>query len=566
MTGCANRGNAPMATGAMPWFPVAGSVLAGVLWVPQAALIAWAIGGIATNAPLSQTLAAALALVLIGAARAGLEALASAAAFRHARLVLSRERAAALARLAGTSPLDISRPASGLAASIIAEQAEAIVPYLAKFGPARARATIEPLVILAVVLPISWLAAGLLIMAAPVIPLFMALIGWRARAASSRQLQAAGDINAFLLDRLRGLAAIRALSAVEVTAARLTRESQGLRSRTMAVLRIAFLSSAALELFAALGVALSAGYIGLHLLGQIGFGVWGAPLSLAEGMFILLLAPALFEPLRSLAAVWHDRAAGQAALEAIRALSASTARLPEETPVARPVALPRIWRAISDAPPALRLRNVGFCHAGATVPVLSGFDLDIAAGARVALFCRSGGGKTTVLSLIAALAVPSAGEIMIGGVALSPQTAARLRARIAWIGQKPHFFAGSLRTNLTLGRAASDPAAFARAADMAALTGFGAGDRQLGEDGSGLSGGEALRLALGRAAFDPARDLILADEPTAHLDRLTAGRISDGLLELAVGRTLIVATHDPVLAARMDVVVEPGLTGWRVAS
>src|SRR6478752_9630380 len=139
---------------------------------------------------------------------------------------------------------------------------------------------------------------------------------------------AMGSMNAFLLDRLRGLATLRALDAVDATAQRLGESAQSLRTRTMAVLRIAFLSSAVLELFSALGVAMVAAYVGFHLLGTLGFGTWGRTLSLGEGLFVLLLAPAFFEPLRELSAVWHDRAAGEAALASLARLSQGGVALP----------------------------------------------------------------------------------------------------------------------------------------------------------------------------------------------------------------------------------------------
>lgn len=538
-----------------------GQTAAALLWPLQAALIAWAIGGVAQGAPLSATAGAALGVAALGIIRGGLEAAASRLAFRSARAALSTARAAAAAALAAVSPIDARRPASGLAASVLAEQAEAVVPYLARFNPARVKAAVVPLAIVAVILPFSWVAALALLIAAPTIPVFMALIGWRAKAASEKQLQAMGGVNGFLLDRLRGLATIRGLGAVAQTARRLRREAETVRTNAMAVLRIAFLSSATLELFAALGVALTAGYVGLHLLGEIDFGAWGRRLSLAEGVFVLLIAPAVFEPLRELAAVWHDRAAGQAALEALAALARDAAKLPEAasppaglSSTALPAASPA-WP--TGGPPAVQLRGLVFTHAGAAAPTLTGFDVDVAAGARVALFCRSGGGKSTILSLIAGLATAQHGEILIGGAPLDRHGAAALRARVAWIGQKPHFVAGSLRANVALGRPEIDGRAAARALAACGLAEDAAdfGRRQVGENGAGLSGGEAVRLALSRAAADPARDLVLADEPTAHLDRAAAQKIAQALLALSVGRTLIVATHDPVLAARMDRVV-----------
>ena len=446
--------------------------------------------------------------------------------------------------------MDPARPASGMAASVIAEQAEAVVPYLVRYQPARWRAMVVPLVILPVVACLSWMAALVLLLAAPLIPVFMALVGWRAKAASEAQMVEMGSMNAFLLDRLRGLGTLRALAAVDATADRLSESAQSLRTRTMAVLRIAFLSSAVLELFSAIGVALVAAYIGFHLLGSLQFGTWGHRLSLAEGMFILLLAPAFFEPLRELSAVWHDRAAGEAALESLAKLSLGGVPLPgAQTPVS----------AIVDtrSPPSLHLRGLHFAHPGQT-SCITGLNLHVAAGEHIALTGASGSGKTTLLSLIAGLLAAQQGTITVGGVHVSDTTVAALRTRMVWMGQKSHVFAGSVRTNVALGRAGVDTTQVEAAIHFAALDNVAQAQVgvALGEGGTGLSGGEAVRLALARVAVHTSADIILVDEPTAHLDTETAERVADALLSLARGKTLIAATHDPVLAARMQRVVQ----------
>jgi ATP-binding cassette subfamily C protein CydD len=534
----------------------AGSRLAGALqvaaalvWIPQAAALSAAVGGIASGRSPEAAFAPALLVLALGLVRAALDAAGSRLAFKAARRALSAWRERAARAIAADSPLDISRPPSGLAASALAEQAEAIVPYLARFQPARLRATVVPVAILLCVLVYSWAAALVLLVAAPLIPIFMALIGWRAKAASERQLGAVGSMNAFLLDRLRGLATIRALDAVEVTAARVRAEAESLRARTMAVLRIAFLSSAVLELFAALGVAMVAVYVGFHLLGDLRFGAWGGRMNLTGGLFVLLLAPAFFEPLRELAAAWHDRAAGEAALDALERLCRSRAPLLGADDAAP--AAPRESRA-----PAVHIEGLRHRHAGRAAWVFDGFDLSVAAGEHVALLAPSGAGKSTLLALIAGLAAPEAGRIAIGGEILDEASAAALRGRMAWIGQAPHIFAGTLVANVSLGRPAVTPgrvAAALKAMRLGHLRRRGAA--AIGEGGVGLSGGEALRLALARVAATPEADLILADEPTAHLDSVTAAEIADALFALAHGRTLIVATHDPALAARMGRVI-----------
>ncbi|PWE55932.1 thiol reductant ABC exporter subunit CydD [Metarhizobium album] len=527
-------------------------VVAALLWLPQAAAISYAIGGIAENGSLQDAFLPVAVVVVVGCLKVLLDAFAARLAFLDARAILSRKRADALQSLAARSPLDRSAPASGLAASVVAEQADMIVPYLSRFQPARLKSTVVPLVIVAAVLPFSWMAALVLFISGPLIPIFMALIGWRAQAASEKQLVRTGSLNAFLLDRLRGLATIRALGAVDRTAIRLAEEADSLRRRTMAVLRIAFLSSAVLELFAALGVALMAVYVGFHLLGHLDIGAWGGQLSLAEGLFILLLAPAFFEPLRELAAVWHDRAAGEAALKALDELAVKGSVLLGGGDAAATLAATRC------PAPSVRVEAVSFTHAGRTEPTLQAISLAVAAGERVALLGPSGCGKSTLIALIAGLAAADSGRISIGGTELTAKTADRLRRGIAFVGQKPHIFAGSVAANIGLGRPGVDGVCRDKAMRTVSFEEIARhhGPSPLGENGVGLSGGEVLRLALARAAAGEDAGLVLADEPTAHLDRQTAAGIVDGLMALSQGRTLIVATHDPLLAARMDRIVD----------
>lgn len=525
---------------------------AALLWLPQAGLIAWALQRLADGGGVQGVLGPAVGLAALGMLRALLDATGARWCFRATRAQLTSLREAAVAALAARSPLDAGRTPSGQAASVLAEQAESVVPYLSRFQPTRLRVMLVLPAILLAVAPLSWVAALALLLAAPLIPLFMALIGWRAQAASQAQLVELGGMNAFLLDRLRGLATIRSLQAVDLTARRLRRSADDLRRRTMKVLRIAFLSSAVLELFAALGVATVAVYVGLHLLGLLEFGAWRGRLSLGEGLFLLLLAPAFFEPLRDLSAVWHDRAAGQAALAALQRLGDGGLMLADAQAASAPADRPA---AGMRRPPALVLQRVGFHHAGAPqARVLDGFDLQVAAGEHVALLGPSGSGKTTLLSLIAGLAPATGGQVLVDGVPLGAHNAAALRARMAWIGQSPHVFAGTVQANVALGRPGIGSREVAQALRIAALDGVAqahAGNA-LGEAGAGLSGGEALRLAIARAAADPQADLLLVDEPTAHLDSATAADVTERLLMLAQGKTLIVATHDPVLAARLD--------------
>lgn len=569
--------------------------LSPLLWIPQAALLALGVARLQSGAGLSGVVWPAAGIVMAGLLRAWLDAWSSTRMFESARERLSLWRERAITSLSARSPLDRSRLHAGTAASVLAEQAEAILPWLTRYHGAMWRVRLMPLLILLPVAWYSWAAATVLITAAPLIPLFMVLVGWRARAASEAQWLQMSSMNAFLLDRLRGLPTLRALGSVQATARRLRASAEDLRQRTMKVLRIAFLSSAVLELFSALGVAMVAAYVGFHVLGYLEFGAWGGRLTLGEGLFILLLAPSFFEPLRELAAVWHDRAAGVAAMDALERLNGNGLPLLDEATIVRPgaggaaadslssadhdqsapdavkpaSAKAALVKAASVKPasadpaspqrpaPGVRLSDLGFAFPDEK-PVFQAFSLAVRPGEHVALVGGSGTGKTVLMSLLAGLLVPTSGRIEIDGQTLAPDTVRALRERMAWMGQRAHVFAAPVRDNIALGRPTVDDERVRQAIAKARLDAVAQAHPgiSLGEGGTGLSGGEAARLALARLMAAPEADLLLADEPTAHLDSETADQVAESLVTLARGRTLIVATHDPRLAARMDRVVQ----------
>ena len=537
------------------------STVAVLLWVPQAWCIAVAAGNIATKHNQSDIWGLALFVLALGFVRSGLMATSNRYAFLSARAQLQMKRQNAVEALIAHSPTDIRKPTSGLAASIIAEQAETLTPYFSKFQPARVRAAIVPIVIVFFILPFSWAAATALMLSMPLTPIFMALIGWRTQQVSEEQLVKMGDMNAFLLDRLRGLATIRSLDAVDLTANRVRQSAESLKIRTMAVLKIAFLTSAVLEFFSALGVAMVAVYVGFHLLGEIAFGSWGKPLTLREGMFILLLAPAFFEPLRDLSSVWHDRAAGQAALKALEQLSYKSISFPGTNLLLSPPTIQENPTKPFRIPPSIIIKNLTFRYKPEQCPVFKKFSCSIAPGEHIALLGPSGLGKSTLLALIAGLISFEEGEILFDHCLLSDTTATDIRKTIAWLGQRSYVFPATLFRNVSVGRPDISQEQILAALEIASLRNVAEkyGRAPLGEAGAGLSGGEVLRLLLARAAANPRASVILADEPTAHLDTQTAQYITEGLLRLGKGKTMLVATHDATLAARMDRVIDIGL-------
>ena len=522
------------------------SVAAGLVGLAQAAVVAQALGALlapgAGWGPASPW-GAALAFAGLALLRALLALRAEALAQTAAETVIARARERLVAAEAARSDAN-PFGAAGAIAALAGEKLELLGPYLARYGLARARVAVLPPVILALALWQSWAVGAILLVAGPLIPVFMALIGLAAKEASARQMAEIGTLNDALVERLSALLDIRLLGAAAAVTQGFARQAADLRGRTMAVLRIAFLSSTVLELFAAIGVAMVAVYVGFSLLGALDFGSWGAPLSPQAGILLLLLAPEFFQPLRDLAAAWHDKAAAEAVLDEIAAHAADRGT-PLAGQGARVAPLPGPAQIVLDG---CRLPS------GRALPLIV-----IQPGERVALTGASGAGKTSVLRLIAGLGAPGQGRVLVAGQPLDGATADAWRARLGWMPQAPHFRAGSLRANLTLGRSGDLPQALRDAAVEGVVRGLPRGlDTRLGESGGGLSGGEARRLTLARALL-AAPDVILADEPTADLDPVTAAQVAEGLLaQAARGAALVVATHDPALAARMDRVIDLG--------
>ena len=517
---------------------------AGALWLVQAFAAAQAIAAW-VQAEGSTGLVWAAGFTAAALVRAALEHLGGGQIHRAADRAVAEERQALLDREARRPE---GGPASAEIAALATQKLALLRPYLTRFRPAMLRVRLLPPLILAASLAVSWAVAAVLLVAGPLIPVFMALVGMAAREASEKQMAEIGDMNALLIDRIAALPDIRLLDATARAEADFAARAEGLRARTMAVLRVAFLSSTILELFSALGVALVAVYVGFTLLGEIGIGHWGG-LTLAEGLFVLLLAPEFFQPLRDMAAAWHDRASA-------RAVAAELMALEEDR---RPAILGQgVKAAPLPGPVSIRLSGVSVTRGGARVALP---DMALAPGDAVALTGPSGSGKTSALMAVAGLLPPGTGRMEVAGVPLADDTADAWRARLALVPQTVHIPDATVQAFLDPHGTGGDPGRALRTAnaeDVVARLPEGMATR-LGETGAGVSGGEARRLLVARAHLSGA-DVVLADEPTADLDSETARHVIAGLRALAErGATLLVATHDPRLVAAMDRVVEmPG--------
>lgn len=519
-------------------------IVSGLLWPVQAAAIAWAVSDWAAGAT-GATWSAALLFLGAGVLRAVLTGHAERNAFRVADKVVHDERERLLDREARLLRPDLS---SAEVAALVTEKIPALAPYFSRYRPAMMRVRVLPLAYLALVAAFSWIAALVLVVAGPLIPVFMALVGMAARDASARQMAEIGDMNRLLVDRIAVMPDARLLDGEARSRRAFAAAAERLRARTMAVLRIAFLSSTVLELFAALGIAMVAVYVGFSLLGEITVGAWATPLTLFEGLFILLLAPEFFQPLRDLAAAWHDKAAADSVRDELSGL--------EDT---RPPAILGQGRRVAPlaGAPSITLEGVTV-RRGARVIALP--DLHAAPGDSIALQGPSGSGKSTLLDTIAGLVEPETGAVSVAGQPLTGETADAWRARCALVPQAVHLPDVTLREFLDPHGDGADPAPAlgkARALDVVAALPDGL-ETRLGETGAGVSGGEMRRLMLARA-FHKGTDVIMVDEPTADLDDHTAALILDTLREAAAeGRTVIAATHDPALIAAMARTVTMG--------
>ncbi|SFJ11936.1 thiol reductant ABC exporter subunit CydD [Caulobacter sp. UNC279MFTsu5.1] len=502
------------------------------------AAIAFAAGLALAIDALPRGLAAAgpwlVVLALAAAARGLLARRAAEAGARAAASVKAQARHDAVASVLG------GRVTGGEALSAVVEGVEALDGHVARFEPARRAAAVAPLLLIAAIAVATPVAAGILLATLVPFGLVMALAGGAAAEESRRQFLALERLSGLFLDRVRALPLVLAFQAEGAVTRDLSVAADDLARRTIRVLRVAFLSSGALEFFAALSVALVAVYCGFNLLRLLPFPV-PEQLDLKRAFFALALAPEVYAPLRRLAAAYHDRQAAEAAALTLAALPA-----PAPAPPA----------AAFGAPPALRFQAVTVSYEAGEAPVLDGFDLDIAPGEVVALLGPSGSGKTTLLNLLLGLAPLSGGEVSIGDQRLSHLGS--IAASVAWAGQSPVILPGTLADNLALAYPGADREAIQRAARAvgldAVLDDRGGLDTRLDERGAGLSGGERRRLGLARALLKPA-PILLLDEPTADLDAASEQALLPILREAAHGRTTLIATHSEIVAALADRVV-----------
>jgi len=469
---------------------------------------------------------AAAGFVVFAALRAAALHKAETLAFERGAAARRRLRTGAVSALLAAGPTALRGRHSAELAAIAVDRVEAMNGLHASWVPATMLAVAGPALAGLAALAADWRSGILLLLAGLLVPVAMAIAGIGAGLAARRQFVAMTRLQIRFLDRIRGISTIVLAGRTGEEAAALAQGADELRARTMRVLRVAFLSSTALDLAAAAAlIAIAIRFAGL-LHGNLAL----APTAL----FLLLLVPEFFAPLRAFAAVYQDRMAAEAAAEDFCALPA----LPDAIPAAE-------IRQINAEGVTLAFEDV--CFSWENRPVLNELSFRVRGGEILLVTGASGAGKSTIIDLILGFITPQSGKVTFNGIELETLVPAARTRMIGWIGQKPMIFNGSIAENILFGRPEAGPEQMTEAIRLARLTDVIAAlphglETRIGEAGFGLSGGQAQRIAIARAFLQNA-PLLLLDEPTAHLDPAIERDVLESLKRLAIGRTVIMASH-----------------------
>jgi len=527
--------------------------LSGVLLVGQAALLAHILHQlIIEHTDKYELVDSFIGLILIVGLRAGCSWGREIFGYRCGEQIRLHIRQLILNRLHSLGPAYIKGKPAGTWASLVLEQVEEMQDFFARYIPQMSIAVLVPLVILFAVFPLNWAAGLIFLITAPLVPIFMALVGLGAADANRRNFKALQRLSGHFYDRLQGLSTLRLFNRAEAEAENLHAASHILRKRTMEVLRLAFLSSAVLEFFSSISVAIVAVYFGFAFIGELNFGNYGVPLSLFTGLFVLVLAPEFYQPLRDLGTFYHAKAqaigAAESIVEFLNAEADEMAQGDEELP----------------SPETIQISVRDLEVLSPQGQVLAGpLSFDIQAHEQVALVGPSGAGKTSLLNALLGF-LPYRGSLKINGIELKQLNHSEWRQTISWVGQNPLLVHGTVRDNITLGNPLATDEHVTQVAQQAYADEFISRlekgySHQVGDRSGGLSVGQAQRIAVARAMLQNGAFWLL-DEPTASLDANSEHLVLESLAMAVRGQTTLMVSHrlDQLTAMDRVLVLENG--------
>lgn len=513
-------------------------VFSAVLIIAQAALLASLLGSLITRSVTDVHLPLQLsALAGCFVLRALLHYFRELCGFHAGTAICEAIRRQVIERLESRGPEWINTRPVGSWTTLLQEQIDNMQDYYSRYLPQMSLAALIPLMILLVLAPLNWVAALILFCTAPLIPLFMAMVGMGAAEANRKNFHALARLSGDFLDRLRGLETLRLFQRGRAEQRAIADSSEQFRQRTMEVLRMAFLSSAVLEFFAAISIAVVAVYFGFSYLGVLHFGDYHRGVTLFSGFLVLILAPEFFQPLRDLGNYYHAKAQATGAADVLEEFMQQTQ--PEET--TRPQ-----WQPQWPGPVTLQATDLVVTTTSGH-PLTQPLNFTLQAGQRVALLGTSGAGKTSLMNALLGF-LPYQGSLTVNGSELCETDIDYWQQRIAWVGQNPALPATSLRQNITFGRQCSEQQ-FEQALLSSGVSEFlpqlpqGA-DTLIGDDAAGLSVGQAQRVAVARALLLPA-SLLLLDEPAASLDSHSEHKVMQALQSASLLQTTLMITHQP---------------------
>lgn len=438
-----------------------------------------------------------------------------------------------LDKLSKIGAVAISSKAVGSWVVLLLEQVENLHNFYARYLPQKKLSAYVPLLILLVVFPLNWAAGLVLLISLPLLPLFMVLVGKKSAVASQQNIEVLSRLSGAFLDKIKGLETIKLFGQARRQTIEIAKNSEEFRQSTMDVLKIAFLSSAVLEFFTAISIAVLAVYFGFVYLGELHFGGYGAGVSLFVGFFCLMLAPEFYQPLRELGAYYHDQSAALASADSLEKF------LNQEI-----VMLDKDLQNNCDfndftiqATDCVILSPFG-------QEITKNLNFTIKKGDKIALVGKSGSGKTSIVNLLLGFA-PYKGSITINGIELRDLNLQKWREQLVWVGQNPKLLNATILDNLRLAKTEATKEEVWQVLEMSNAKEFVENlglDYKIADGNLGISGGQAQRLAIARALLSEYQFMLL-DEPTASLDKVSQAIIINNLQKITQHKTLLMITH-----------------------